>query len=72
MLNPGEAVFLIVRRSEADPNTYDVAVRRTKPASLGDTFDIGPIQVPLHELHDVTDVRTALEYGIRALRQHTQ
>ena len=54
MLEPGEAVVLILRRSEFGPNRYFVAVRGAGVTPFDRVHDIqiGPYQIPAQELEN--------------------
>jgi hypothetical protein len=59
MLKLGETAVLFVRRDKEDPARYFVAVRRSETSRFEERthdFDIGPLQIPVSEMKDTTDV----------------
>ena len=62
-LGPGEAVVLLIRRSESEPPRYFVAIRKSSSSFDPAThdFQLHGLQEALLELGEPTDLRRALE-----------
>jgi hypothetical protein len=71
MLEPGEAVVLILRRSEFDPSRYFVAVRGAGVTPFDRVHDIqiGPYQIPAHELENTLDVSGTVKKATQAFKE---
>ena len=71
MLEPGEAVVLILRRSEFDPNRYFVAVRGAGVTPFDRVHDIqiGPYQIPTHELENTLDIPGTVKRATQAFKE---
>lgn len=70
MLEPGEAVVLILRRSEFDPNRYFIAVRGAGVTPFDRVHDIqiGPYQIPAHELENTLDFSGTIKKATQTLK----
>jgi hypothetical protein len=71
MLEPGEAVVLILRRSEFDPSRYSVAIRGAGVTPFDRVHDIpiGPYQIPAQELENTLDFAGTLKRTTQALKE---